>query len=203
VVHLEAEVLAEEAGQPAQRQEDGGDDRQLLQDDVEPVRDGGQVDVHRAREQVAVRVDQIADPDQVVVDVAEVPLVLGRHARQRRDAADQARKHVAFGCHSFAQADEQTLHLEDLLELLVACVQERLVLQLVDAVVEVGEDREEAVSERVDDLVEQSCRLVERRPALGEPVAHLGEGGRLVAVDGDEVALAVEAMHLDEAVLVG
>ena len=139
----------------------------------------------------------------MVVDVAEVALVLGRHARQRRDAADQAGEHVALGCDRLAQADEQSLHLEDLLELLVARVQERLVLQLVDAVVEVGEDREEAVGERVDDLVEQPRRLVERRSALGEPVADLDERRRLVAVDGDEVALAVEAVHLDEAVLVG
>jgi hypothetical protein len=35
-------------------------------------------------------------------------------------------------------------------------VQERLVLELVDPVVEVGQDREEAVDERVDDPVEQA-----------------------------------------------
>ena len=36
-------------------------------------------------------------------------------------------------------------------------LQEGLVLELVDAVVEVGEDREEAVDERVDDPVEEQC----------------------------------------------
>ena len=32
---------------------------------------------------------------------------------------------------------------------------------------------------------------------------HLGEGRRLVAVDGDEEAFGVEAVHLDQPVLVG
>ena len=70
----EGEVLAEEAGQEGQRHEHRRDDRELLHHAVEPVRDGREVDVHRAGEQVAVGVDQIADPDQVVVDVAEVAL---------------------------------------------------------------------------------------------------------------------------------
>src|SRR3954447_3107740 len=62
VPYLEAEVLAEEPCQPAEREEDRGDDRQLLDDVVEPVRGRREVDVHRARQQVAVGVDQVADP---------------------------------------------------------------------------------------------------------------------------------------------
>ena len=77
---------------------------------------------------------------------------------------------------------------EDLLELLVAGVEEDLVLELVDAVVEVGEDREEAVDEPVDDPVEQQRRVVDRLLALHVALAHLGEGRRIVAVDGDEEA---------------
>src|SRR6476620_3099096 len=42
-----AEVLAEEACDPGERQKDGGDDRQLFHDAVQPVGDGGEVDVHR------------------------------------------------------------------------------------------------------------------------------------------------------------
>ena len=130
---------------------------------VEAVRDGREVDVHRAREQVAVGVDQVADADQVVVDVAEVALVLLVHSWQLGDAAHQAREHVALWRDRLAHADEEPLHAEDLLQLLVAGVEERLVLELVDAVVEVGEDREEAVDEPVDDPVEQLAGIVDRR----------------------------------------
>jgi hypothetical protein len=59
-----------------ERQEDGGDHRQLLHDAVEAVRDRGEVDVHRSSEQVAVAIDQVADPDQVVVHIAEGTFVL-------------------------------------------------------------------------------------------------------------------------------
>src|SRR5690348_7791849 len=52
------EVLAEEAGQPAQRQKDGRDHRQLLHHCIQPVRDRREVDVHRTRQQVAIAVDQ-------------------------------------------------------------------------------------------------------------------------------------------------
>ena len=83
-------------------------------------------------------------------------------------------------------ADEQPLHPEDLLELAVVGVREDAVLELVDPVVEVGEDREEAVDERVDDPVEQHRRVVDRRGALLVAVPELGEGGTLVPVDGDE-----------------
>src|SRR5215216_541397 len=64
VSHEPAEVLAEEAGDERKRQEDGRDHRQLLHHNVESVGDGREEDVHRAREQVAVGVNQIADSDQ-------------------------------------------------------------------------------------------------------------------------------------------
>ena len=85
-----AEVLAEEAGDEGEWQEDGRHDGELLHDGVEPVGDGGEVDVHRACEQVAVGVDHVADADQVVVDVAEVAFVVLGHTgelrrRRRRD----------------------------------------------------------------------------------------------------------------------
>ena len=63
--------------------------------------------------------------------------------------------------------------------------------------------REEAVDERLDDLVEQPRRMLDRLAALGEAVAYLVERRSIVAVNGDEVPLAVEAVHLDEPVLVG
>src|SRR3954453_18894087 len=64
VAHERAEVLAEEAGDERQRQESRGDHRQLLGDRVEAVGDGGEVEVQRARQQVAVGVDQLRDAHQ-------------------------------------------------------------------------------------------------------------------------------------------
>ena len=181
----------------------GRHDRELLHHGVEAVGDGGEVDVHRAREQVAVGVDQVADSDQVVVDVAEVAFVLLAHSRKLGDAAHQGREHVPLRCDRLAHPDEESLHAEDLLQFLVACVEEGLVLELVDPVVEVGEDREEAVDETVDDPVEELAGVVDRPLALHVALPHLGECRRFVAMDGDEELLGVEAVHLDETVVVG
>ena len=57
--HQVAEVLPEEAGEEAQRQEDGGDDGQLLHHHVQAVRHRRQVRVHDAGEQVPVVVDHV------------------------------------------------------------------------------------------------------------------------------------------------
>src|SRR5215208_2751118 len=67
-----SEVLSEEPGDEGQRQEDGGDDRQLLHDRVEAVGDAREVDVHRAGEHVPVGVDLLRNAGEVVPDVAEV-----------------------------------------------------------------------------------------------------------------------------------
>src|SRR5439155_21113692 len=75
-------------------------------------------------------------------------------------------------------------------------------LELVDPLVELGEHREEAVDESVDDPVEEERRLLERRLAPLVATADIGEGGKVVSVDGDEEALRVEAMHLNQAVAV-
>ena len=79
-----AEVLPEEPGEEAQRQEDRGDDGQLLHHHIEAVRHRGEVRVHHAGQEVTVAVDQIGQPDQVVVEVAEVPCRLGGQAGHGR-----------------------------------------------------------------------------------------------------------------------
>ena len=131
------------------------------------------------------------------------PLCLGCHPGQLGATAHQTGKQVPLGGHRLPHSDEQPLHGEDLLQLLVAGVQEGLVLELVDPVVEVSQDREEAVYQGVDDPVEQQRRVVDRRPALLVAMPHLGEGRRLVSVDGDEEAFGIEAVHLDQPVLIG
>src|SRR5215217_716948 len=94
VQHEPAEVLTEEAGQRRDRQEHRRDERQLLHHDVEAVRDGREVHVHRPGQQVAVGVDQVRDADQVVVDVAEVVARAGREPGQVLDLADRAGREV-------------------------------------------------------------------------------------------------------------
>ena len=126
----------------------------------------GEVHVHRSGEQIAVRVDHVADPDQVVVDVTEVPLIVVGHPRERLDADDDRGEQVALRRDHLAHADELALHREDLLQLLVAGVTEDPLLEQVDPVVDRGQPGEEAVHEPVDDRVQQSRRIVHRRVAL-------------------------------------
>jgi hypothetical protein len=73
---------------------------------------------------------------------------------------------------------------------------------VVDAVVEVGKHREEAVDECVDDSVDEQDRVVEPlMPAL-VPLEELRERGSLVVVQRDQESLGVEGVHLDEPVRV-
>ncbi len=67
----------------------------------------------------------------------------------------------------------------------------------------VAEEGEEAVDEPVDDPVEGERRLAEAVRAALVTLPRFGEGGAVVAPHGDEVALGVEAVDLDEVVLVG
>src|SRR5215211_688192 len=70
VVDHPAEVLAEEAGQERQRQEDGRDDRQAGRELVHAQAAHADPDLEHARQAVALGVDLLADPNEVVVDVA-------------------------------------------------------------------------------------------------------------------------------------
>ena len=86
-----AEVLAEEAGDEGQRQEDRGQDRELLDGGVLPDADLGLLDrdhrhvglQHRA-EQVTLGGDLLVDQQQVVLDVTQVGLQLRARRRARR-----------------------------------------------------------------------------------------------------------------------
>ena len=62
--------------------------------------------------------------------------------------------------------------------------------------------KKEAVDQPVDDPVEQQRGTINRLVALLVAPADLGERGAVVSVNGDEEALGVEAVHLDEAVLI-
>ena len=114
--------------------------------------------VHGAGEQVAIGVDQVADPDQVVVEVAEVALVLRGHPLQEIHPGEQPGKHVAFGGDHLAEGHQRPLHREQLAELGLGRLLEDGVLQGVDPVVELGQHREVGVDQLVDDQVEDRDR---------------------------------------------
>src|SRR5438128_70337 len=81
VVHEPAEVHPEEPGDERERQEDRADDGELLHHLVLAVADGGEVEVGCAAQEVAVRVDQVGDPDRVGVDVADVVTLVEHEPR--------------------------------------------------------------------------------------------------------------------------
>jgi len=105
VVGHPLEVLAEEAGDERQRQEDRRQDRELLHGsvllDVDPGlldRDHRHVGLQHLPQELALVGDPLVDPDQVVMDVAQVgPQLLGRgaldhgdHGQQRMDGTVEA-----------------------------------------------------------------------------------------------------------------
>jgi cation transport ATPase len=104
--------------------------------------------VEGAAHQVAVAVDQVADPDEVVIDVTEVALVIGRHPGDGV-AGHQRGEHVALGGDHLAQGDERAFHVEQLPELSFRGGLEDCVFQLVDLVVKGGQDGEVAVDQHV------------------------------------------------------
>ncbi len=156
--------------------------------------------VHRPAEQVAVAVHQVADPDQMVVEVAEVPLVLGRHAGEGRTAAHKRCEHVPLGGHDLAQGYQRPLHVEETPELLVRGLPQYLVLEVVDLVVEGREDREITVYQHVQDPVEDH-QLAHWRPLVClHSVQDVRKGRAGLLVDGHEEVLAAKAVHFHQVV---
>src|SRR4051794_35877319 len=152
VPHEPAEVLAEEAGQEGERQEDRGDDRQPRGELVHAQAAHAHPDLEHAGEAIAVGVDLLGDPHEVVVDVAEV--VVGLVAAQAGQALDEVttrREQVALGQDDPADVRELALELEDLREPICSRRAQRLVLHLLDALVDALHEREERVRERVED----------------------------------------------------
>src|SRR4029078_7511836 len=97
-------------------------------DEVQAVRDGREVDVHRAGEEILVAVDQVGDADQVVEDVSEVALALGVAARKHGRSAEELARHVALRTDDAPQLIQLPLHAPDLLQMLVPALAGDLVL---------------------------------------------------------------------------
>ncbi len=197
VADEQREVLAEESGEERERQEERRDPAELLHGQVHLVADGRLVQVGRARGEVAVVVELLRDADQVVVDVAEVALVLLGHPGQLVAAGDDRREHVAHRIDDLAQLHELPLHRDRLLQRGRLRVGEDRVLELVELLVELGQLREEAVHELVDDEVEDAEPFLVFLQVPVRLVPEVLEDRALALVHGDQPLRRVEAVHLD------
>src|SRR5437588_4195133 len=112
VPYQPTEVHPEETRDERERQEDRSNDGELLHHLVLAVADGGQVEIGRAAQQVAVGVDQVRDPDQVVVDVAEVVALVEDEARELGELVDRAGKQIALRRHDLSQHYQVALEPE-------------------------------------------------------------------------------------------
>ena len=133
----------------------------------------------------------------MVVDVAEVALVLRGHARQLVAAGEECGEHVALRIDDLPQLHELPLHRDRLLQRRRLRVGEDRVLELIELVVELGQLRQEAVDELVDDEVEDPEPFLVLLEALVRLVPEILEDGALSLVHGDQPLLRVEAVHLD------
>src|SRR5213593_837067 len=98
----------------------------------------------------------------MIVDVAKIVFVSLGESGKLSNSAHQAGESVTLRRQDLAHLDESSLHLENLLELLVAGAQEDRVLEVVDAVVERGETRKETIDQAVDHAVQQQRWLFDR-----------------------------------------
>ena len=148
-----------------------------------------------------IAVDLVRDPDEVVVDVAEVVVTVGLQPRQIRDDLGLPGEQVPHRDDGPSQLQQQALEAERLLQLLAAAAGDDRVLEAVDLLVEVAEDREVAVHDHVDDLVDVVALGLGRRGILQQR-AHLAQILEALGVHGDDELAAEVAVHLLQRVVV-
>lgn len=71
--------MAKHAGDEGDGHKDGGEDRELLHDYIEPIGNRGQVHIEHATHQVTVGIEHFKRTDQVVVYIREIGLGFGRN----------------------------------------------------------------------------------------------------------------------------
>src|SRR3954447_26560134 len=156
VPHQPAEVLAEEPGQEGQRQEDRADHGQPRDPLIQPIGLGREIDVEHAGELVPEGLDAVGDPQQVVVDVAEVVVrAFFVEAGELLEEAARRGEDVALGGDAPAELAELALQRDDLVQALRIVALDDHVLEAVDLVVDALDEREERVSQGVQDPVDR------------------------------------------------
>jgi hypothetical protein len=128
------------------------------------------------------------------VQVPDVPFALRGHPGDRDHLGRHRGHHVPLRGDQLAHVHQLALEREQLGQLRLLRVHEDLVLQLVDALVHRGQEREHRVHQRVEQPVQGDQPPVGMHPA--ERVAGLRDGGHVVSVHADQEALGVEAVHL-------
>ena len=163
------------------------------------MRDDGLVRVLERFDDLLEVVEQVPDPLGGVDDVVEVELqVLGQEAL---DLALEQPQRRALGLDDLAVGDDLLLHVREVAHDLLGALLEHVVLDRVELVADLVEDREAVVEEVVEDVVEQVARPL-REQLLAELVVLLAareEASHRQQLDGrqrDEVAVADEQVEL-------
>ena len=171
----DVEVHAVEAGDEGEGDEDGGDDGEDFHDLVHFVADGGEVEVEQTRNDVAEGFDGVYDLDDVFVDIAQIEEGFGMKLGEF--TAIEAADDFAQRPNGFAQVEEFTPQLVDILHGFGGGVFENVVFDLLDVVAEVFEDEEVVVYDGVEEGVGQvvGSHLADTAVSLSNPLAYRGK----------------------------
>ena len=128
-----------------------------------------------ALDDLLVVVEQVPDPLGGVDDVVEVELeLLGQEALRR--CRSSTRRVGALGLDDLAVRDDLLLHVRDVADDLLGAALEHLVLDRVELVADLVEDREAVVEEVVEDVVEQVARALREEAASRSSSSSLAAG---------------------------
>src|SRR5581483_5903058 len=148
-------VHAEDARDHEQREHDERDDREDLEHLVLPVRHDRLVRRLERLDHFLVVVEHVPDALGAVDDVLEVELEVLR--QEALDLALEQTERRAFRLHDLAVADDLLLDVRDVAHDLFGTAFEDVVLERVELVADLVEDREAVVEEVVEQLVEQAA----------------------------------------------
>jgi hypothetical protein len=178
-----------------QRHEDAREHGQPRGDQVQAV--GGRLEVHveRLGQQLAAVGDEVHGEHEVVADVGERMVGLaGAQAEDPLDRVGAGVEHVALRDDHLQQAEQAAAHHHDAASVGVGRVLEGVVLELVDLLLDLAQERQQALREGVEDPVDH---LV-----VGVRVGRADRLERLAApaVDRDDAALGEVDVDLGRAV---
>jgi len=189
-------VHPEDARDQRQRKQNHADYCEELEPVLLPVRDDRLVRVLERLDDLLVVVEEVPDALGCVDDVVEVELeVLGEEALGV--ALEQAQGRT-LGLDDLAIRDDLLLRVGDVADDLLAAACLELVLDRVQLVPDLVQDREAVVEEVVEDVVEQVARrlrekLVAKLVVLLAAAEEVGDGQKLDVCERDEEVLAEEA----------
>ena len=192
-------VHPEDARDQREREQDHADHGEKLEPVLLAVRDDRLVRVLERLDDLLVVVEEVPDALGGVDDVVEVELeVMGEEAL--RVALEQAQS-GALGLDDLAVRDDLLLRVGDVADDLLAAALLELVLDRVQLVPDLVQDREAVVEEVVEDVVEQVARrlreeLVAKLVVLLAATEEVGDGQKLDVGERDEEVLAEEDVEL-------